>query len=59
MYNEIVLSSTAVNGAMPSVLDAFFFTQNCWRDPRAHLLALPLVRVVPLDSRSLCDAHRT
>lgn len=41
MYNEIVLSSHAVNGAMPSVLEGFFFTVNCWRDPRAHLLSLP------------------
>jgi len=41
MYNEIVLDGAAVNRAMPSVLDAFFFTQNCWRDPHAHELALP------------------
>ena len=40
-YNEIVLGAAEVNQAMPAMLDAIFFTQNCWRDPRAHLLTLP------------------
>ena len=41
MYNEIVVDAEAVNAAMPNILDAFFVTTNCWRDPRAHLLKLP------------------
>ena len=41
MYNEIVIDASMVNAAMPSILDAFFITTNCWRDPRAHLLRLP------------------
>ena len=41
MYNEIVLDAYAVNSAMPETLDAFFFPQNCWQDPRSHLNPLP------------------
>ena len=40
-YNEIVLDGARYNGAMPAAVDAFFFTVNCWRDPRAHLITLP------------------
>ena len=41
MYNEIILDAPRVNAAMPSLLEAFFFTQNCWQDPRAKFLRLP------------------
>jgi hypothetical protein len=40
-YNEIVLDADDVNDAFPKVLDAFFYTRNCYRSPRAHLSWLP------------------